>query len=274
MVVEYEEESAQLTVDARDSNDQFLNSMTLEANVVAPDNSVTNLTLHQIAPGQYEAEFVPEMDGAYFIRVAGTAPGDGEAVIGQTGGWVLGYSPEYSQFEMDSALLAGLAEVTGGRDLADTDTETASAAIFDHNLPTQAAVQPIWPWLTLLALILLPVDIALRRLVITRRDMDRAWAATFSRWRPRTTVAEARTEQVSRLFQAKQRAGTKRRDKDGTDMVPPPGQPPTTRDTAVSPTPPVPSPSQSPPTASGSLASRLLEKKRQQRPDEGKDNVI
>ncbi|MCZ7667631.1 MAG: hypothetical protein M5U34_10645 [Chloroflexi bacterium] len=55
------------------------------------------------------------------------------------------------------------------------------------------------------AVLLLPLDIALRRLVITKRDWQRAWAATFGRLFPQPAPT-AQTEQVSRLFQAKERA--------------------------------------------------------------------
>jgi hypothetical protein len=49
------------------------------------------------------------------------------------------------------------------------------AAVFEHNLPAAPAAQPIWPWLTLAAVLLLPLDVAARRLTLTRRDWARAW---------------------------------------------------------------------------------------------------
>lgn len=200
-VVTYTDEQATLTVDARGSSGDFLNSLTMEANVVAPDGSVQNVTLAQVAPGRYEAEFAPETDGAYFIRVAGS-DGTEENVVGQTSGWVLGYSPEYREFETNPQLLENIAALTGGQDLAGSAT-----AVFDHTLPSEATTRPVWTWLTLLAVLLLPLDIAVRRLVITKRDWERAMAATFGRWQPATVAPAPRTEQVSRLFGAKQRAG-------------------------------------------------------------------
>ncbi|MCA9928610.1 MAG: VWA domain-containing protein, partial [Anaerolineales bacterium] len=58
-VVAFDEESANLIVDVRDDNGAFLNSLVMEANVVAPDGKVTNLLLQQVAPGRYEAAFMP-----------------------------------------------------------------------------------------------------------------------------------------------------------------------------------------------------------------------
>ncbi len=247
-------EQATLTVDARDVAGGFLNNLTMEANVVDPQGEVVNVTLQQVAPGRYEADFAPTTDGAYFIRVAGS--GEGDVTIGQTGGWVLGYSPEYRQFEANPQLLATIAGLAGGKEVTADIT-----AVFRHDLPFASTTRPIWHWLTLAALLLLPLDIAVRRLVITRQDMARAWAATFGRWSVQPIPAE-RTEQVSRLFQAKERAGTGKSEGEKTEPAtilrqdaikektadPPPAKPPTP---TLKPTPSTP------------LAARLLEKKRQ-----------
>lgn len=267
---------ATLMVNARGSDNTFLNNLVMESNVIAPDGVVTNLNLVQVAPGQYTTSFTPQAEGAYLIRVAGR---DDEVVVAQTSGWVLGYSPEYQQLESNPALLAALAELTGGRDLSATDGGVT--AVFDHTLPGQTATRPIWPWLTGMALMLLPLDVATRRLALTRRDWQRAWAATFGRWRPLAAPSTTtRPEQVSRLFQAKERAGTQRPANPATPL-----SPDTTSLGEPAPTGPTPSPApssapaQAPPKAvkpptpagtppvSGTLAARLLAKKRDQADD-------
>ena len=266
--VTFSGEQARLTVDARGTDGAFLNNLLAEANVIDPGGEALNLDLQQVAPGRYEADFTPTTDGAYFIRVAGAGESE-EVSIGQTSGWVLGYSPEYRRFEADPLLLASLASLTGGQDVTDNAT-----AVFDHTLPGDVTRRPIWPWLTLAAVLLLPADIALRRLVITRRDWARAWAATFGRLRPAAAPAQPRTEQVSRLFRAKERAGTR----EAAGEAPP--TPPAIRrqdavvdeqDTAPQKRPSPPPQPESPPAPTpppaGSLASRLLEKKRQQEKD-------
>ncbi|MCA9958202.1 MAG: VWA domain-containing protein [Anaerolineales bacterium] len=274
--VTLQEEQASLTVNVRGSDNSFLNNLIMEANVVAPDGVVTNLTLSQTAPGQYAGAFTPETEGAYLIRVAGGSADEGDdTAVAQTMGWVLGYSPEYQQFESDPFLLTTLAELTEGRDL--TSEADAVTAVFDHTLPSQTATRPIWPWLTLAAVVLLPFDIATRRLVITRRDWQRAWAATFGRLRPQVVQPTARPEQVSRLFQAKERASTQSTAEttnqptssgSSTPVTPTPAAP--TNAPTQPTTPPPAKPSQAPTTPpSGTLASRLLAKKRDQ--DESPD---
>ncbi len=265
--VAFDGETARLTVDAR-ANDVYLNNLTMTANVVAPDGSVSNLALEQAAPGQYQAAFAPAQDGAYFIRIAGESA-DGESVVGQTSGWVLGYSPEYQQFAAEPERLAALAALGNGRDVTVEGT-----AVFAHDLTGEATTRPIWPWLVVTAVLLLPLDIAVRRLVITRRDWERAWAATFGRWRPQPVRPVEQVEQVARLFQAKERADTKRPSFPPTEA---PAAPTVEKEQAAErPTAqrPLPDPSPSdkvesvPPSTAvpDSLAARLLDKKRQQKP--------
>jgi uncharacterized membrane protein len=264
--VSYTGERARLTVDARGANGEFLNNLATEANVIGPQGESENLELLQIAPGRYEAEFTPAEDGAYFIRVAGRSDGEQETTIGQTSGWVLGYSPEYQQLEANPGLLESVAALTKGRALTE---ETATP--FDHTLPSELITRPIWSWLTLLAVLLLPVDIALRRLVITKGDVRRAWLSTFGRLRTQRIPVPARTEQVSRLFQAKERAGTREGGEgegvEETDRPVPPREP-EGRYVAVpdedSRPEPEPRPSSPKKESSGTLASRLLEKRRGQ----------
>jgi hypothetical protein len=132
----------------------------------------------------------------------------------------------------------------------------------------EPTTRPIWSWLTLLAVLLLPVDVAVRRLALSRRDLARAWTATLGRRRRQVAIPQ-RSEQVSRLFEAKERAGTSH---SGEGPAPPPSisqeppaappvgepaadqakAPPRDRKEAVA------------PAEGTSLASRLLERRRQQ----------
>ncbi len=280
-VIDFTGEQANLIVDARGANEAFLNNLTMAANIVAPDGGVENVLLQQVAPGRYETDFVPQEDGAYFIRIAGNdANSEDEAVIAQTSGWVLGYSPEYQQFETNPELLANVVTVGNGRDLSDaTAFPEPALSIFEHNLTSTPSTEPIWPLLMLIAVVLLPVDIAVRRLVVTRRDMERAWAATFGRWRPQTMQQE-RSEQVSRLFEAKRRVGTGDDGDNGgevnseTAVISPPisrqdavKNEPSSQTTQHRPPPQRPSKS-APSSDAGSLASRLLQKKKNQQQDQ------
>ena len=200
--VQRDDATARLVVDAQ-ADGRFLNDLTLTANVVDPAGQTRAVELRPVAPGRYEGAFAPTTEGAYFIGV-GTADG----ALQTTAGWVLGYSPEYAALDDDPALLAAVAGATGGRTL-DIGDEASVTAIFDHNLPAAAAVQPIWPWLTLLATLLLPLDVAARRLTLTRQDWARVWGRiTNYELRIRNEEAEPeRGERLAQLLRAKEKKG-------------------------------------------------------------------
>ncbi|MBI5667033.1 MAG: VWA domain-containing protein [Chloroflexi bacterium] len=195
-----EGEQARLIVDARDMDGDFLNGADLQLSLVNPQARATQLPLRQVAPGRYEATFNPTDEGAYILHVQGTGTaGDRPVTFDQTTGWVMSYSSEYDvrAGRTDGAVLLNeLAALTGGRSLTDDP-----AAAFAHNLVAQRAFTPIWPWLLLAALLLLPFDVAVRRLIITRTDLQRARAFLF---RARQ-VEKPVTERLSTLMEAKER---------------------------------------------------------------------
>jgi Mg-chelatase subunit ChlD len=197
-------ERAQVTVDARDSQGRYLDSLHMQARVVSPSGSPAEITLSQTAPGRYQGAFVPGDEGAYLIRVAGAAA-DGQQSLAQTAGWVLGYSPEYARFEPDVRLLEDLAAIGDGQTWS---LDGDAAQLFRHDLSGRPASLPIWPWLIGLAVVLLPLDVAVRRLVVTRQDLRRAWAALASRL-PAAALPVETSEQVARLFEAKDRAAAR-----------------------------------------------------------------
>jgi hypothetical protein len=168
----------------------------------------------------------------------------------------LGYSPEYQVTEPAHDHLLYLASLTGGKSLQESWESLA------HDLSAARVRRPIWHWLLLAAVMLLPLDVALRRLVIGRDDLVKIWVKVRPRlFARRTRLAHqdsltARSEQVSRLFEAKRRAMPHE------PLVP---EPPLAKDAPVlSPPPQDPrrveyDQSESP---SGTLAGRLLDSKR------------
>ena len=204
-LVTFEDDQAELTVDALNPDGTFINDLTLKANIIFPSGDIGQVNLQQTSPGRYTARFSPQSEGAYLIHVTGSSE-IREDDINQTLGWVLGYSPEYRQLEPNAPLLDRLADITGGHILANSPLEWDPGEAFEHDLPIRSASRPIWPLLLLAAVVLLPMDIAARRLVVTRTDLNRVWAATFGRWGASTASNLAREQSVSRLFEAKNRA--------------------------------------------------------------------
>jgi len=259
MEVSLQGRTARVVVDAVDDGGGFVNGMEGTVRVVGPTGETADVDLVQVAPGRYEGAFEPWAEGVYLLRLDGRLP-DGDAV-GMTTGWALGYSPEYAALETDPEAVARLAEMGGGRVL----TEPAEA--FTHDLRGEGVARDLWPLLLTLATLLWPVDVALRRLALGRRDLERArdWIARRLPRREPRPVVEAPSP-VARLLQTKERAEQR--------PAPPPaatsvGAPPRLAEPPPPPVapaaPPQPSPKPSTPSPEGeTLAERLLRRKREQ----------
>jgi hypothetical protein len=165
---------------------------------------VQTVELSQVAPGRYEAPLSPTEQGAYLIRVDGIS-NDGSQTLADLAGWVQAYSPEYRTLQADPDELLTLMTITGGR-----LTTGDPAEAFAHTLLAPADTRPIWPWLLTLAAILLPFDIAVRRLAVDRRDVTRAWQRMIGRLTPvpaGAPVIPDRSERMTTLLGVKERVG-------------------------------------------------------------------
>lgn len=247
-----EGERARLIVDARDDDGAFLNGLNLIGSLVYPDRSAVGLQLEQVAPGRYEAAFTPGAEGAYFMRVS-----EAGGALNQTGGWVMSYSPEYSARPDARSILPDLADLTGG-----TSLEGDAPAAFAHNLDLQTASSLLAPLLLLIALLLLPFDVAVRRLLVTQSDLAR-----LRQWlSPRPAVAGS-SERLSSLMDAKARAQEKT-DKTATPspaVTPTPGgDAPAPQKTTFAPPAQSPIRGQAPPAPDdeGSTVGKLLQKRK------------
>ncbi|MCZ7542359.1 MAG: VWA domain-containing protein [Anaerolineae bacterium] len=286
VTVERHDDRAIVRVDALDRQERYLNGLDLSAHVVAPDLAAETVTLRQVAPGRYEGTFVPTEEGAYFVGVSGAMGAEGEPsdIVQQTTGWVLSYSPEYRNLEADPRALERIARLTEGRQL------TNPGQAFDHNLVARRAPTPLWPWLLLVAALLLPLDVAARRLIITRTDVERAREAVarfFSRGGV-VAVGEEHSGRFDQLRDAKERAAASTRAPDAAappeveearrerlprPEYPRPSAPPATpayrvRRDAPPAAPPEAAPDAGEEAAEGTLAARLL-KRRRARDDDG-----
>lgn len=192
---------ARVIVDAQTPDGQTLNGYALAARITPPDGEPLSIPFQQVAPGLYQADFVPSGMGAYLLAVSGQPQGgDGTGFVSATAGWAYPYSPEYRLQPPDPQFLEELARLTGGG-LAGDPT-----AVFRHDLPAPRAGQPAWPWLLSLALFLLPVDIALRRLAFPF-NLRQTWVSLRARWlreAPAPTAAP-RAARMDALLRTRQR---------------------------------------------------------------------
>lgn len=134
----------------------------VQVRIIAPDYSQQSVTLQPTAPQRWEGDFPAFQVGAYILQVVWHGPttqGNG-GTLTTTTGLVVPYSPEYRSQGTDSRFLTQLARDGGGSLLSATDT----AAAFAQNLQPVSASLPLAFFLLALAALLLPVDVALRRL--------------------------------------------------------------------------------------------------------------
>jgi len=121
-------------------------------------------------------------------------------VVGRTLGLVAPTPAEYRLLGTNEPLLAALRDATGGRPIA------AARDVWLHDLGTTAGETPLWPWLLVLALLLWPLDVFLRRVQATRRDLASAGAWIRGVPARRGRVA-ARPAPVVGMLAARDRAG-------------------------------------------------------------------
>jgi hypothetical protein len=154
---------------------------------VTPDLSDQELILASTGPGRFEGDLPTDLVGSYLLHVTQSA--GGAVKHANTFGVVVPYSPEYRDLGTDPNTLAAIARAGGGTVITDL------AQVFSLPVPATRAAQPLDELLLILAIILFPIDVALRRLILRVEDVP-AWKAAFQRKPARAIAAEAT---VSRL---------------------------------------------------------------------------
>ena len=171
------------SVDADGSPRDFYST---SAVVVGPDFSSTEVELVQIAPGVYEVPLGEIESGAYGLRITQTRPGS--TPLGRTVGLVAQTAAEYRLLGANEPFLTALRTATGGAEVV-TPLDP-----WVHDLRTTSRSTDLWPLLLVIALLLWPLDIALRRVSIGRREFAAAgaWVRELPR-RRRVTAARTAT---------------------------------------------------------------------------------
>jgi Ca-activated chloride channel homolog len=143
----------------------------MRVSVLGPDGSTQSLELLATGPGRFEGTFATPALGAYLAHVEDLR--DGQPTALAVAGLAVSYSPEYRTVADDPARLQQIARAGGGHVLA------SPADAFAPDLRPAYSDTPLTRPLLALAVVLLPLEIALRRLRIGPLDwLDRAPART------------------------------------------------------------------------------------------------
>lgn len=147
-----------IVVDALDEEGNPLNFLPINARLVSPSGEIFTVPLEQSASGRYQGKFSAGEMGVYFVNVVEEV--NGKPRTGKIQAFAIPYSPEFRKFDTDTSLLSGLASLTGGKIISPEDD------IYDRGNRVVYYPRAAWMNLLLIALLLFPLDVALRRVYL------------------------------------------------------------------------------------------------------------
>ncbi len=163
--------------------------------VSMPSGGSKSIEMTEQAPGVYQGAFEGAEIGSYIVTVAEPDPAGGQRVSAT--GFSIPYPPEYRSYRPNTPLLTQTSITTGGEEL--TQPEQALRPAKDPG----TSITDLWSTLLFLAAMLLPIDIAARRLALPIGELiGKIWARVPQKSPPNANPAAT----VDRLNQAKQRA--------------------------------------------------------------------
>jgi Ca-activated chloride channel family protein len=148
---------AQVTVDAIDSGDRFVNELDTELQVIDPktDKVIEKMPMAQTAAGRYTAEFKLDKYTSYLLKAVHAR--DGKTVAESMGSVALSYPVEYLRSTPDPEPLQHAARVSGGMDQA------PAAKVWDPGKDSTSYSQDLWPWVLLCVVGLFLLDLYAKR---------------------------------------------------------------------------------------------------------------
>ena len=161
--VTVEDGVAKITVDVRGRRGEFRDDVQPEVSVLESDAEPRGLDVTHVAPGLYRAEFPIEEYGDFYHLLVVQRQKD-EVVGLKSLAVTESYSPEFRNPSPDQDLLELIAAETGGV------FEPGAGDVWAFDGEPARTPQETWWWWLLAATLLLPLDIALRRLGAGRGD--------------------------------------------------------------------------------------------------------
>lgn len=169
--------------------------------VNGPDDLSETIPLRQISPRRYQGRLPLWGQGRYQVIVHGEGDGRNEV---KASGFIVPYSPEYLRFRSNPVILEEIREKTNGEQLTGANTpdelQAAVEQVYGRRDPKQSS-SPIFDWFLVALAILIPIDVALRRIQID-------WYAVSSLFQGQKQTGPA-TATMGTLLQRKQDLGTR-----------------------------------------------------------------
>lgn len=151
--------SAIVKLDSIDESGQI----EFEGRAKAPDATTITLDFRQIAPAQYEAQFDAKQTGTYQITVNKSK--DGETVSQQNTNLNVSYSPEFATMKANPGLMRAIADKANGC------FNPTAKQVARHSGTPEEIYASLWQWFALCALLFFPLELAIRRISLTRAPL-------------------------------------------------------------------------------------------------------
>ncbi len=191
----------QIQVEATDRLGRPLTQPSIQVHMSGPDGTAHELTLPQEAPGKFRGSFGADQLGSYIVTVSETDPSGVKRV--KATGFSIPYPPEYRSFLPNRPLLKLISDLTGGRALA-APTESLRPI-----LRPGESITELWQLFMMLAALVIPFDVGVRRLALPMREM---FAKLWARLRRKRQDSAETHVRIDRLRQAKERASSASRE--------------------------------------------------------------
>ncbi len=192
-------------MEALNEQGNYRNFLDLKAAVVSPKGVKMTVPLTQAGPGHYEARFPVRETGLYLLNLLEEK--NGQVQGSQVTGASVNYSPEYRESEPNLNLLRRIAEISGGR-LLNPDNPTDENP-FQHDRQRAFRSLDLWEWLVRFAIVLFPLDVAVRRVQLDAGEAARFWKRVLgwlTPWRagiPAVQPVESLTALLARRAQVR-----------------------------------------------------------------------
>ncbi|MDW8212754.1 MAG: VWA domain-containing protein [Roseiflexaceae bacterium] len=171
---------------ARSLDGEPQTGLRVSSRLIAVDGAIVEAALREVSPGQYRTSLDSLPAGAYLVQII-ARDGQGTPVALATGGAAMPFSAEYRSQAGDRRVLEEIAHITGGR------IDPQPQQVFERGHTARGVVRDVGLSLLWVALVLWPMDIALRRIFIPHSLV----AATLQRIGLRTSTVRHAPQETS-----------------------------------------------------------------------------
>lgn len=182
---------AHVRVEASSTDGKSAPDRRLRAHAVLPGGSTADIALEQTARGRYEGSFPATQPGDYIVSVSEQGHGRAQSMASAS----LAYPEEYRTTQANTPLLRELARTSGGR------FNPSPRTVFEKAPRNQRRYTEVWRFFTLIALLLMPLDIAVRRLILSPTEaleVAQKAARLLPRRQPRSAEAPSTSDLLNR----------------------------------------------------------------------------